>query len=202
MYGRTGTHEVGHYFNLDHTWGDNLNNYSCNATDYVSDTPSSYGPNYGCPLNTTNSCYQIDPEKGKDLRDMYENFMDYTDDKCMFIFTEEQVLRMRAVLSGSGCRRELYYQGVQLESNWTLQPSSQRTTGGTFSCNDGCPISEDFIDDYYCDCSECEDEANWTCDTCLGGCPTDCYDYTYCSSGIINMVSISSFIGGLLLLLL
>ena len=178
--GRTATHEVGHYLNLDHIWGDSATD-SCSETDHVSDTPPSLEANYGCPDNSTNTCTATDPEKDKDLRDMYENYMDYTDDECMFIFTEEQVWRMRSVLSGDGCRREMYYSGAILETNQTLQPSSQRVTAGSIECNDGCVITEDFLDDGYCDCSECEDESDWTCDTCSSdGCPTTCGTWTEC----------------------
>ena len=151
--GRTASHEIGHYFNLDHIWGDDEE--SCTATDHVSDTPYSLKANYGCP-NYTNSCNSTgnytDPETGKDLPDMTENIMDYTNDKCLFIFTEEQVWRMRSVVSGDGCRREMYYAGAQLSNNMTFQPSSQRATQATLSCYDGCPITEDFLDDGYCDC--------------------------------------------------
>ena len=193
--GRTATHEVAHWLNLDHIWGSGAA-FSCSETDYVSDTPSSLEPNYNCPDDTTNTCNEIDPEDGIDLRDMYENYMDYTDDECMFLFTEEQVWRMRSVLSGDGCRKEIYYNGAVLEANQTLQPSSQRVTSGTFTCNDGCPITEEYIDDQYCDCSECEDETYCGCDSYYG-CPTECGDWEPCS-GNMKKVSLALMIGLLL----
>jgi len=64
--GRTTTHEVGHFLNLRHIWGDG----PCSATDYVSDTPSAEAANYGCNTNKS-SCGS---------RDMTQNFMDYSDD--------------------------------------------------------------------------------------------------------------------------
>ena len=181
--GITLTHEVGHWLNLFHIWGDY---YSCNqsiATDYCSDTPPSYGPNYGCP-NGTNSCDSIDPELGIDLPDMYENFMDYSYDECLFIFTDEQVWRMWSVLSPNGCRRELYYQGAEPIGNETLQPSSSNTgrPSDYVNCDDGCPIFEDYVNDDWCDCSNCEDEQSWNCTNCYGGCPQSCGGYGYCPS--------------------
>ena len=84
--GRTGTHEIGHYFNLEHPWGDAVND-SCNETDYVSDTPPTYSANYGCPPNTTNSCNATDPELGRDLRDMYEVMYETTFFACYFFLS-------------------------------------------------------------------------------------------------------------------
>ena len=158
--GRVGTHEVRHYLNLAHIWG---YEETCNSTDYVDDTPTSKAMNWYCPDNTTNSCHSIDGETNKDLRDMYENFIDYTSDECKFIFTEEQVWRMRSVLSPHGCRRHLYYQRAILEGNQTLQPSSPQTTTPRFTCNSGCMIPESWVNDQYCDCQECEDEEYFHC---------------------------------------
>jgi hypothetical protein len=82
--GRTATHEVGHYLNLRHIWGDGR----CRQDDYVSDTPSSDGPNYGCPSYPTKNCKS---------NDMTMNYMDYTNDDCMYMFSEGQKVRMRSV---------------------------------------------------------------------------------------------------------
>ena len=91
--GRTATHEVGHWLNLLHTWGDDENSSDpCAGTDQVSDTPNQSGPNFGCPALTTNSC--------GNGGDMFMNFMDYTDDNCMNIFTAGQKNRMLATLNG------------------------------------------------------------------------------------------------------
>ncbi|MEZ4825430.1 MAG: M43 family zinc metalloprotease [Bacteroidia bacterium] len=84
--GRTATHEVGHWLNLRHIWGDG----GCSVDDFVSDTPVSDAPNYGCP-NGHISCSTLD---------MIENYMDYTDDACMDIFTAGQKARMQAALAG------------------------------------------------------------------------------------------------------
>ena len=85
--GRTTTHEVGHYLNLRHIWGDGR----CNADDFVDDTPLAGAANYGCPSSTQNSCRQAG-------RDMHMNYMDYTNDACMYMFSAGQKARMIACL--------------------------------------------------------------------------------------------------------
>jgi len=99
--GRTATHEVGHYLNLRHIWGDG----NCSADDFVSDTPLAGGPNYGCP-GTTNSC-RPRGNKTDDGNDMTMNYMDYTNDACMYMFSEGQKERMRAVFAAGGPRAAL-----------------------------------------------------------------------------------------------
>jgi hypothetical protein len=88
--GCTATHEVGHWLNLFHIWGDSDD---CSGTDEVSDTPSAQQPNYGCPEFPHVSC------NNAPNGDMYCNYMDYSDDACMFMFTPGQVLRMNAALA-------------------------------------------------------------------------------------------------------
>ena len=92
--GRTTTHEVGHWLGLRHIWGDG----DCSATDYCEDTPKANGPNQSCEFR--DSC----PEEGVD---MIENYMDYSDDPCMNIFTIDQMTRMRTVLEISPRRSSL-----------------------------------------------------------------------------------------------
>ncbi|WP_435414145.1 zinc metalloprotease [Polaribacter aestuariivivens] len=92
--GRTATHEVGHYLNLRHIWGDGR----CRQDDFVADTPSSDGPNYGCPSFPTVNCK---------TPDMTMNYMDYTNDACMYMFTDGQRNRMRAILNPGGARAAL-----------------------------------------------------------------------------------------------
>ena len=95
--GRTGTHEVGHWLNLYHIWGDG----GCNVDDAVADTPSSDAANYGCASGHV-SC---------GTTDMVENYMDYSDDGCMNLFTEGQKTRMQAVLATGGFRASLANSG-------------------------------------------------------------------------------------------
>ena len=88
--GRTCTHEVGHYLNLFHIWGDSDD---CSGSDEVSDTPSAQAPNYGKPEFPHVSC------NNAPNGDMYTNYMDYSDDAAMFMFTPGQVTRMNATLA-------------------------------------------------------------------------------------------------------
>ncbi|WP_326559639.1 zinc metalloprotease [Micromonospora sp. NBC_01796] len=90
--GRTCTHEVGHWLNLRHIWGDDGD--GCGGDDFVPDTPNQAGPNYGRPSFPRVTC-----DNGPD-GDMFMNFMDYTDDGAMVMFTAGQVARMAATLAG------------------------------------------------------------------------------------------------------
>jgi hypothetical protein len=87
--GRTATHEVGHYFNLRHIWADTED---CSGSDLVADTPNAAGPNFGTPTFPSVSC------SNGPHGDMFMNYMDYVDDAAMFLFTSQQVVRMRAAL--------------------------------------------------------------------------------------------------------
>lgn len=88
--GRTATHEVGHWLNLRHIWGDDDN--GCSGDDFVSDTPNQAGPNMGKPVFPKVTC-----NNGPN-GDLFMNYMDYTDDAAMFMFTTGQVIRMQATL--------------------------------------------------------------------------------------------------------
>jgi PKD repeat protein len=92
--GRTGTHEFGHCFNLNHIWGDD--GTACSGTDNCADTPNQAGEHYGCfPQGSiqTDGCSASSPGT------MWMNYMDYTDDACMYMFTANQVARMEAVVN-------------------------------------------------------------------------------------------------------
>ncbi|HEY9222195.1 MAG TPA: zinc metalloprotease [Lutibacter sp.] len=98
--GRTATHEIGHWLNLRHIWGDG----GCGVDDYVLDTPVAGAPNYGnsdgtCQ-GTVNSCV----EATNDLPDMTMNYMDYVYDNCMYMFTNGQNNRMRTLFGTGGFR--------------------------------------------------------------------------------------------------
>ena len=89
--GRTLVHEVGHYFNLLHIWG---SNNTCSDDDEVDDTPRQAGPNYFCPtFPGPQSC----PSNGGD---MYMNYMDYSYDECILMFSKGQKARMWAAIDG------------------------------------------------------------------------------------------------------
>lgn len=92
--GRTMTHEVGHWLNLYHIWG----NGTC-GDDLVSDTPKHSDPNYGCPTYPqVNTC-----DVTKSVK-MTMNFMDYTNDQCMYMFTSGQKNRVQALFATGGAR--------------------------------------------------------------------------------------------------
>lgn len=94
--GRTTTHEIGHYLNLFHLW-ENFDGDGCDFDDLVEDTPNTDAANFDCEIGHM-SC---------GTEDMVENYMDYSDDACMGLFTEGQKNRMRATLETGGPRADL-----------------------------------------------------------------------------------------------
>ena len=93
--GRTLTHETGHWLGLRHIWGDG----GCAADDFVADTPLQGSESRGCPTNKL-SCDGINLA-------MVQNYMDYSDDACMNIFTQGQKTRIQAVMEMSPRRKTL-----------------------------------------------------------------------------------------------
>lgn len=94
--GRTATHEVGHWLGLRHIWGDS----SC-GNDYCSDTPTQQTSNYGCPSGVQVSC-----SNGPN-GDMWMNYMDYTNDACMYMFTNNQKARIQTCMANGTYRSTL-----------------------------------------------------------------------------------------------
>ena len=90
--GRTATHEIGHWLNLNHIWGDS----TCGDDD-VADTPTHEEANSGCPPFPRYNACSGNPE-------MPMNYMDYTDDGCMNMFTQGQSARMQVLFSPGGFR--------------------------------------------------------------------------------------------------
>lgn len=103
--GRTMTHEVGHFLGLRHIWGDgtgdeSANKPDCAASDFCADTPQAGWENYDC-----DAVYDSCPAEAGN--DMTENYMDYTTDVCMNIFTQNQKDRIMAVMTNSPRRNSL-----------------------------------------------------------------------------------------------
>jgi hypothetical protein len=92
--GRTATHEVGHWLNLRHIWGD----ANC-GNDLVDDTPTQQTSNFGCPSFPRLTC------GNNSNGDMFMNYMDYTDNRCMFMFTRGQRDRAQALFATGGPRQ-------------------------------------------------------------------------------------------------
>lgn len=91
--GRTATHEIGHWLDLRHIWGD----ANC-GNDFCNDTPIQATSSNGCPAFPIQSC-----NNGPN-GNMFMNYMDYSDDACMNLFTTDQRIRMRAVFAQGGPR--------------------------------------------------------------------------------------------------
>lgn len=94
--GRTATHEVGHWLGLKHIWGDTY----C-GDDLVDDTPKQGNFTSGCPKMFRSTC-----DNGE-LGDMYMNYMDFTNDACMNLFTIGQKQRMLSMFNPGGPRSSL-----------------------------------------------------------------------------------------------
>jgi len=130
--GKTLTHESGHYFNLYHIWGDDGG--TCTGTDFVDDTPNQGTSNSVCPTGIkTDNC----TTSGNGI--MYQNYMDYTYDDCLVMFTTQQADRMEAallayrpsLLISSGCQLpSLYNYDAQLRS---VNQPAQRICTNTFA---------------------------------------------------------------------
>lgn len=90
--GKTLVHEMGHFFNLIHIWGDD--DGACTGSDQIDDTPNQANATYGSNTGIkTDACSPNAPGY------MYQNFMDYSDDVSLLLFTNDQVLRMETTLS-------------------------------------------------------------------------------------------------------
>ncbi|MEP1096437.1 MAG: choice-of-anchor J domain-containing protein [Cyclobacteriaceae bacterium] len=98
--GRTATHEIGHYLGLRHIWGDG----GCGVDDFVTDTPIADDDNGGLSSPCT---FPSDDNTVCSTDEMFQNYMDYTDDGCMNLFTTGQRDRMRTILENSPRRTSL-----------------------------------------------------------------------------------------------
>jgi hypothetical protein len=152
--GRTTTHEVAHYLGLRHIWGDES---SCSGTDYVSDTPNQLDETYNCPVHPAPECSG---------NKMFQNYMDYTDDACMNLFTRGQADRMTIIIEDAAVPRRsslLTSPGLEDPVCGPGSPVDIAITGvvepGPVTCNDdpelilsvtnlGCPIVTSLKIDY------------------------------------------------------
>jgi len=118
--GRTLTHEIGHWLNLIHIWGDS----QC-GDDRVDDTPTHHNANYGCPSVpfVSNSC-------GSAITEMTMNFMDYVNDACMYLFTEGQKARMLALFEPNMPRHDILN---SLGCSFVVQPVVNCTAAKNFT---------------------------------------------------------------------
>lgn len=96
--GRTATHEVGHWMGLRHIWGDG----NC-ATDYCNDTPPAQAANFNCPSFP----YKLGICAGNTTGEMTMNYMDYTNDACMYMFSNDQKFRAQLIMANSVIRSSL-----------------------------------------------------------------------------------------------
>lgn len=89
--GRTATHEVGHWLGLRHIWGEGFYSMQtqCTLDDDIADTPNAGSPSYGCDISKQ-TCGSTD---------MVQNYMDYSFDACMNLFTQGQKTWMRDALA-------------------------------------------------------------------------------------------------------
>jgi hypothetical protein len=120
--GRTATHELGHWAGLRHIWGDG----DCTVDDYCNDTPNAGAANY--------SCAAIDSCPGSTGTDMIENYMDYTNDTCMNIFTVDQKNRMTAVFQNAVRRNTLLYSDALVPVGLALEAGINFDKEGIDNC--------------------------------------------------------------------
>jgi hypothetical protein len=146
---KTATHEIGHWLNLSHIWGNNILETSNCGDDYCNDTPTESSSTYGIPTfpYNTNSICNPGPNG-----EMFMNFMDYTD--CRNIFTQDQKTRMRAAIN-------------------LFRPAFLNTVcqaGVVYGCTDplACNYSASAtvnVDCNYISCAGCMDEAAYSYDS-------------------------------------
>ena len=126
--GKTITHETGHYFNLYHIWGDD--DGLCTGSDFIDDTPNQADYSSACISGIkTDNC----TPSGNGI--MYQNYMDYTLDDCLVMFTVQQAARMEtalvtyrlSLLKSSGCKPAVSYD-VDAQLRSIVQPTQRVCT--------------------------------------------------------------------------
>ena len=135
--GRTATHEVGHWLNLRHIWGDDRG--ACTGSDLVSDTPNQADENYGAPAFPQPSC--------SNTSDMFMNYMDYVDDRAMYMFSTGQSTRMNALFASGGARASLLTSaGGTAPGTTTPPPPTTNPTPVTYCASQGGSVAYEYID--------------------------------------------------------
>ncbi len=134
ILGRTMTHEVGHYLGLYHVWGD-VNGSGCGGDDNITDTPDQAGPSNGCPT----TCAGLATGCGGTSQ---YNYMDYFDDPCLVMFTEEQASVMNT---------------FAVNANWA---TGKCTAPGAISSVPPCSVLPGFSPDDGSATSICLDDTN------------------------------------------
>ncbi|MBS1651890.1 MAG: T9SS type A sorting domain-containing protein [Bacteroidetes bacterium] len=130
--GRTASHEIGHWVGLRHVWGDG----TC-ATDFCNDTPPAQQANYGCPTHPHN----LGVCAGNTTGEMFQNFMDYTDDNCMSLFTNDQNSRIQTAMAYGIYRNQLAASAVTLCNLASSTPTANFSMPGTACTNSAMPIN-------------------------------------------------------------
>ena len=118
--GRTATHEVGHWLGLKHIWGDSY----C-GDDLIDDTPKQGNFTSGCPDTFRSSC------NNGEMGDMYMNYMDFTNDACMNLFTAGQKQRMLSMFNGGG-PRNLLLSSKGLNTPWLAESPVETPVNSAF----------------------------------------------------------------------
>jgi hypothetical protein len=130
--GRTATHEIGHWVGLRHIWGDG----TC-LTDYCTDTPPGQNANYGCPVFP----YKVGVCAGNTTGEMTMNFMDYTDDPCMYMFTNDQTLRIQTAMANGTYRSQLSASSATLCTIAAATPTANFTMAGSGCTNSAVTVN-------------------------------------------------------------
>lgn len=134
--GRTLVHEMGHFFGLTHIWGND--NGTCISDDGIIDTPKQADSYYGCPEEGTESCESLD---------MFMNYMDYTDDECMYLFSVDQAERIYEVLTTHPTRVGLVTSGETAFEECAVQVGTILSPNEFSICFDGATENLNVIND-------------------------------------------------------
>lgn len=129
---RTATHEIGHWLGLRHIWGDRDD---CSGDDYCGDTPPQKTKNFGCKTHP----YNLGVCSGNNTGEMFMNFMDYGNDPCIIMFTQDQVDRMQTAMLNGVYRNPLTFSNAcqtpaivnDIKLNNFVTPSSSIIEYGT-----------------------------------------------------------------------